>query len=112
MPSLQEEDRTHIFSKTGASTASYQDYWTIPGLAGARPAALTLIEDEQVAVATFTSQVYLFDLAVKKLSPWSEQHEFPIKNWPFDLSCRKDFPIQLLANPSNRDQLIMVSLIP
>jgi hypothetical protein len=111
--SRQEEDGIHIFKKTsGASAATYQHYWTIPGLAGARPAALTLIEDDQVAVATFTSQVYLFDLAAKKLSPWSEQHEFPIKNWPFDLSCRKDFPIRLLVNPSNRDQLVMVSLVP
>jgi hypothetical protein len=113
--SRQEEDGIHIFRKTGASASApsyYQHYWTIPGLAGARPAALTLIEDDQVAVATFTSQVYLFDLAAKKLSPWSEQHEFPIKNWPFDLSCRKDFPIRLLVNPSNRDQLVMVRLVP
>ena len=37
MPSRQEEDGIHIFRKMGASTASYQHYWTIPGSAGARP---------------------------------------------------------------------------
>jgi WD40 repeat protein len=102
------ENGIHIFQLKGSS---YHPYWTIPSLAGSSPAALTLIEDDQLAVATFTSHVYIFDLDLQKLSPWSEQHGFPIQKWPVELMSRKDFPVRLTVNPSDPTQLILVSLL-
>jgi hypothetical protein len=61
-----------------------------------------------MAVATFTSQVYLFDLTAKRLNPWSEQHGFPIEKWPSELASRRDFPVRLISNPSDPNQLILV----
>jgi hypothetical protein len=70
-----------------------------------------LIEDDQLAVATFTSYVYIFDLDLQKLSPWSEQHGFTIQKWPVELMIRKDFPVRLTVNLSDSTQLILVSLL-
>jgi WD40 repeat protein len=98
----------HIFKRKGSS---YLHHWTIPSLAGERPAALTLIQNNQVAVATFTNQVYLFDLEKQKLSPWSEQHAFPIRRWPSEMTSRKEFPNRLTVNPSDPTQLFLVSSI-
>ena len=123
-----KKDCIHVFKRSntggggggsgGASkSAVYEPYWTIPGLAGLRPATTTLIhgEDEasnnvQLAVATSNAHLYIFDLAKQKLSPWSEANEFPINdaNWPTELNQRRDFPIRLSSNPKNPKQLIMV----
>jgi WD40 repeat protein len=102
------ENGIHVFKRKGSA---YPHYWTIPSLAGERPAALTLIQNNQVAVATLTNQVYLFDLEKQKLSPWSEQHGFPIQRWPSDMTSRKDFPVRLTVNPSDPTQLFLVSSI-
>lgn len=100
----------NVFRRSSSSPISYQPHWTLPTLANARPAALSLIEGGQMmAVATFTSQVYLFDLASKKLSPWSEKLGFPVEKWPSELTSRRDFPVRLLSNPSDPNQLILVS---
>eukprot|EP00980_Cylindrotheca_fusiformis_P013737 scaffold3533_cov97-Cylindrotheca_fusiformis.AAC.1 len=97
----------NVFRRTAASTIAYKSYWTLPSLSRARVAAVTLIEGGLMAVATYTSQVYLFDLDAKKLNPWSEKNGFPIEKWPPELASRKEFPIRLISNPSDPDQLIL-----
>jgi U3 small nucleolar RNA-associated protein 4 len=103
-----KESGVNVFRRSSSSTISYQPYWTVPSMAKARPAALALIQGNQMAVATFTSQVYLFDLTAKRLNPWSEQHGFPIEKWPSELASRRDFPVRLISNPSDPNQLILV----
>ncbi|KAL3916261.1 MAG: hypothetical protein SGILL_005257, partial [Bacillariaceae sp.] len=92
----------------------YRHEWTIPKLGGydARPAAATFILKDKLAVATYQSHVYVFNVFKKKLSSWSEKHGFPVRSqsWTEDLLCRKDYPVRLMANPKNRGQLIIVSV--
>lgn len=90
---------------------AYEHYWDLPSLGShQRPAAMTMIGDSQLAVATFHAHLYIFDLIGKKLSPWSEQNGFPVQanRWTEDLLCRRDFPLRLLVDPSKENQLIMV----
>ena len=72
-----------------------------------------MIGESCLAVATYQSRIYVFDVTNKKLSPWSEQYAFPIESnkWTEDLLCRRDFPIRLMANPTNEKQLLLVSLL-
>ena len=103
------KDGLHVFHLKGSS---FQPHWTAPSLgAGERPAAVTFVGNHQLAVATFTNHVYLFDLSGKQLSSWSEQHEYPIgeKKWPAEMATRKDFPVRLTVNPSDPTQLVLVS---
>jgi hypothetical protein len=106
-----KEKGVHVFIKDD-SDDTYQHYWTIPSLGGhdARQAATTMIGRSCLAVATYQSRIYVFDLAGKKLSPWSEQYGFPIESdkWTEDLLCRRDFPTRLMSNPSNEKQLLLV----
>jgi hypothetical protein len=105
-----KEDGVHVFMKDGDT---YRHYWTIPSLGGydARAAAVTMIGESCLAVATYQSRIYVFDLPNKKLNPWSEQYGFPIESnkWTEDLLCRRDFPVRLMANPTNEKQLLLVS---
>jgi hypothetical protein len=104
------ENALHIFQRVDGDDGSvYKHYWTLPNL-GDRPASMTMIEISQVAVATYQSRVYIFDIIEKKLSPFSERHGFPIDSskWTEDLLCRRDFPIRLRINPRDSNQLIMV----
>mmetsp|Transcript_6193 Transcript_6193/g.9316 ORF Transcript_6193/g.9316 Transcript_6193/m.9316 type:complete len:938 (-) Transcript_6193:384-3197(-) len=96
----------HVFTRRGTS---YVPFWTVPGLAGSRPATMALINDSQLAVATPKSHLYIFDLAKQKLNPWSEANGFPIQAWPSDLNDRKDYPVRLASNPSDPTQVIMSS---
>jgi U3 small nucleolar RNA-associated protein 4 len=107
------QDGIHVFQRRAESSSSssselYSSYWMIPGLANARPAAVAFLGETQLAVATVSFQIYIFDLPGKKLSPWSEANGFPIQKWPSEISHRRDFPVRLFANPQNQSQLIMV----
>jgi hypothetical protein len=106
------ENAVHIFQHVdGESRVCFQHCWTLPNL-GDRPASMALIQNNQIAVATYKSRLYVFDMIEKKLSPFSERHGFPVESnrWTEDLPCRRDFPIRLMVNPRNKAQLIMVSV--
>lgn len=102
-----EEEAIRIYKRS--SSSSYQHYWTVPALAKDRPAAATLIQGNKLAIATFSSKIFLFDLMEKRLSSWSEQNGFPIEKWPVEMTNRRDFPVRLISNPSDPSQLILVS---
>lgn len=88
---------------------TYGFYWSVPDLSGARPAAIAIIKENQLAIATVSFHVYVFDLEQCKLTPWSQANKFPIERWPMEISNRKDFPVRLFTNPKNESQLIMSS---
>ncbi|CAJ1935999.1 unnamed protein product [Cylindrotheca closterium] len=98
-----------IFRRDPSSPLSFGSHWTIPSLQEARVAATCLIEGGQLAVATFASRLFIFDLPAKRLSKWSKQIGYPIKSWPAELSARRDFPVRLISNPSKPSQLILAS---
>lgn len=108
MSKMGKTGAVHVYHRPSQST-SYEHYWTLPGLPNTRAAAIALIGSSQLAVATSSFHIYVFDLAAKKLSPWSEENQFPIESWPTEISFRKDFPVRLFANPKDESQLIMVS---
>ena len=85
-------------------------YWTVPSLAKGRSGAVTFIHGEdRLAVATFESNLYIFDLKAKRLTPWSAQYGFPVEKWPTELKTSREFPVRLISNPSDPSQLILVS---
>jgi len=92
-----------------ASPLSFESHWTLPSLEEARIAATCLMEDGQLAVATFTSRLFIFDLQARQLSEWSKEIGYPIQKWPAELSARRDFPVRLIANPSKPSQLLLAS---
>jgi U3 small nucleolar RNA-associated protein 4 len=98
----------HVFRRLQGGNNGYAHYWALPGLTGARPAAVTFVGSSQLAVATVSFQIFVFDLESRKLSPWSEENKFPIEKWPTEISHRKDFPVRLFSNPKDHSQLIMV----
>jgi hypothetical protein len=70
---------------------------------------LTFLPDsKQLAVATSSSAVYIFDLVTQKLAPWSEEQGFPLQTLPNELANRKEYPLRLSVNPSDPTKLIMV----
>ena len=104
--SHSQQDAIHVYSKDGPS--SYKHCWKLPNLS-ARPSALTFLPDQkQLAVATSSSAVYIFDLVTQKLAPWSEEQGFPLKTLPNELANRKEYPLRLSVNPSDPTKLIMV----
>ena len=98
----------HVFKR---DNGTYGLYWSVPDLAGACPAAIAVINETKLAIATVSFHVYVFDLEERKLTPWSEANKFPIERWPIEISNRKDFPVRLFTNPKNESQLIMVGPI-
>jgi len=112
MNKTRRDGAIHIFRRQRLANKGNDDeyghYWTIPSLGGIRPAAIATIGNTQIAVATVSFQIYVFDLDQKKLNPWSETNKFPIEKWPSEISHRKDFPVRLMVNPKNDSQLIMV----
>ena len=104
----EKDGGIHVFRRRHDESEGYDHYWTIPGLAGSRPAAISVVGKSQVAVATVSFQIYVFDMERQKLSPWSEENKFPIEKWPTEISHRKDFPVRLIVNPDDDTQLIMV----
>ena len=108
MIKTEKDGGIHVFRRTPDESDEYAHCWTIPGLAGSRPAAITMVGKSHVAVATVSFQIYVFDIESQKLSPWSEDNKFPIEKWPTEISHRKDFPVRLFVNPDDDTQLIMV----
>jgi hypothetical protein len=106
------DNAVHVFSRE-QDDGNYQLNWTLPKLGSydARPAASIVVMKSKLAVATYQSHVYLFNIKEQRLSSWSEKHGFPIKSekWTEDLICRKDFPVRLMENPKDRSQIIIVS---
>jgi U3 small nucleolar RNA-associated protein 4 len=104
--SHSQQDAIHVYSKDGPS--GYRHCWKLPNLS-ARPSALTFLPDsKQLAVATSSSAVYIFDLVTQKLAPWSEEQGFPLQTLPNELANRKEYPLRLSVNPSDPTKLIMV----
>jgi len=97
----------HVFHR--GDNGMYSLYWSVPDLAGARPAAIAVIRETELAIATVSFHVHVFDLEQRKLTPWSQANKFPIERWPLEISNRKDFPVRLITNPKNESQLIMSS---
>eukprot|EP00934_Nitzschia_sp_Nitz4_P008367 Nitzschia sp. Nitz4//scaffold103_size77763//71204//74282//NITZ4_005454-RA/size77763-processed-gene-0.14-mRNA-1//1//CDS//3329532355//8357//frame0 len=104
--SKSKEEPMYMFRK---NDVGFQHYWTVPALGGARAADCCFLGDGQLAVATASFEIYLFDTVAKKLSPWSEERGFPVKQWPVELSNRRDFPVRLTASPDKPSQLLMSS---
>jgi hypothetical protein len=107
--SHSQHDAIHVYAKDGIS---YKHVWNLPNLS-ARPSALTFLPSpnaNQLAVATSTSAVYLFDLTTQKLAPWSEEQGFPLSQntLPNELANRREYPLRLAVNPSDPNKLIMV----
>ena len=107
--SHSRESGVHIFLRDQKSPLSFQSHWTLPSMEKTRIAAVCLLEEGQLAVATFASRLIIFDLQNGTLGKWSEEIGYPIKKWPAELSARRDFPVRLLVNPSNPSQLLLVS---
>jgi len=107
----ERENAVHIFKRTDKH-ARYEHFWTLPNLGGgtdARPAAVTLLDGNKLAVATYRSQLYLFDIETRSLNKWSEQYGFPLKDrkWSEDSLCGRGYPVRLIPLPN--DRLIMAS---
>jgi len=112
------ENAIHIFYRKDHK-AHYEHYWTLPSLGGSsngnddssRPAAIAIVDGNKLAVATYRSHIYLFNIESKSLNEWSEQHGFPIKDnkWTDDLLCDKGYPLRLIPIKDQKDRLIMTS---
>ncbi|KAG7370078.1 hypothetical protein IV203_027824 [Nitzschia inconspicua] len=106
------DNAVHVF-KRESDDVEYHHDWTLPkiGAFDTRPAASIVVMKYKLAVATYQSHVYLFNVKNKRLSSWSERHGFPIKSekWTEDLLCRKDFPVRLMENPKDKSQIIIAS---
>lgn len=101
-----------VFRRDPSSPLSLESYWNLPMMENSRIAATCLLggnDSSQIAIATFASRLFVFDLQSKRLSRWSEQIGYPIKKWPSELSARRDFPVRLMVHPSNPSQLLLVS---
>jgi len=106
------DNAVHIFRRR-ENDAPYEHYWTLPSLGGgtdARPAAVTVLDGNRLAVATYRSHLYIFDIETKSLNKWSEQYGFPIKDkkWTEDSLCGRGYPLRLI--PQQNGRLIMVRI--
>jgi WD40 repeat protein len=110
-----QQEAVHVFRANSAG--SYQHVWSLPSL-GARPSAITFVPAStggssappQLAVATASSAVYVFDIPSKSLNKWSETRGFPITEMPYELANRREYPIRLSVNPAAPEKLIIVSV--
>lgn len=104
------DNAIHIFKRT-SKKRPYNHYWTLPSLGSgnhARPAAVALLDGNRLVVATYRSQLYVFDMDTKSLNEWSEKYGFPIKDkkWTEDSLCGRGYPLRLIPHENGR--LIMV----
>lgn len=107
----ERENAIHIFQRAGKQEP-YEHFWTLPSLGGgtdSRPAAVTLLDGNKLAVATYRSHLYLFDIETKSLNKWSEHYGFPLKErkWTEDSLCGRGYPTRLIPLPN--DRLIIAS---
>ena len=112
----------HIFlnikdkNKRKRRMPQFEHYWSLPSLGNgsdsSRPAAITMMNGNKLAVATYRSHVYLFDIDSKKLNTWSEQLGYPVTDnkWTEDSLCGRGYPLRLIPLKEQTDdsRLIMV----
>ncbi|VEU40989.1 unnamed protein product [Pseudo-nitzschia multistriata] len=106
-----QENAIHIFRRK-TKNRPFEHFWTLPSLGGgtdARPAAVTLLDGNKLAVATYRSHLYLFDIETKSLNEWSEKYGFPLKDskWTEDALCDRGYPVRLI--PRQNGRLVLVS---
>jgi len=113
----------HIFlnrkdkNKRKRRMPQFEHYWSLPSLGNgtdaSRPAAITMMNGNKLAVATYRSHVYLFDIDSKKLNTWSEQLGYPVTDnkWTEDSLCGRGYPLRLIPLKEQTDdsRLIMAS---
>mmetsp|Transcript_23727 Transcript_23727/g.51872 ORF Transcript_23727/g.51872 Transcript_23727/m.51872 type:complete len:496 (+) Transcript_23727:1160-2647(+) len=107
------ENGIHVFRRSRRQK-SFQHFWTLPSLGAAtdidaRPAAVTLLDGNKLAVATYRSHLYVFDIETKSLNEWSERNGFPIKDrkWTEDSLCGRGYPVRLI--PQSNGRLVLAS---
>ena len=113
--SRTQDNAIHIFYRKNKKSL-YEHYWTLPSLGSAndsRPAAIAIVDGNKLAVATYQSHLYLFDIESKSLNEWSEQNGFPIKDnkWTGNSLCGRGYPLRLIPLQQQKDRIIMVRSI-
>jgi hypothetical protein len=113
--SRTQDNAINIFYRK-SNKALYEHYWTLPSLGSAndsRPAAIAIVDGNKLAVATYQSHLYLFDIESKSLNEWSEQNGFPIKDnkWTDNSLCGRGYPLRLIPLQQQKDRIIMVRSI-
>ena len=63
----------------------------------------------QLAVGCVNFGFYVFEVAERSLSAWSEDGGVPVSaSLPIELSQRNDFPVRIGLNPADPSKLILV----
>lgn len=84
-------------------------YWTLPDV-GSKITAFAFLSDGTLAVACERFSFYLFDVANRCLTTWSESAGIPME-MPSEIASRRDFPVSIGVNPATPNVLFLVSCL-